>query len=67
MINQVDGMGAFMILRSEVSCQNKVFKLLKRQSFESYGARLQCESFVCGKGHQLISSFIKKNLNWQPF
>lgn len=38
--------------------QNKVFKFLKIQSFESPGAGLQYEPFVRGKGHQLISSFI---------
>lgn len=51
-------MGAFMFIGSETACQNKVFKLLKRRSFESPGAGLQYELFVRGKGHQLISSFI---------
>lgn len=51
-------MGAFMFIGSEAACQNNVFKLLKRQYFESPGAGLQYESFVHGKGHQLISSFL---------
>ena len=48
-------MGAFMFIGPEAACQHKVFKLLKRRSSESPGAGLQYESFVRGKGHQLIS------------
>lgn len=60
-------MGVFMFFRPEAACQNKVFKLLKRQSFENSGARLKCESFVHGKGHQLISSLFKKKFKLAAF
>lgn len=49
-----------MLITPRAVWQNKVFKLLKRWSYESPVAGLQYESFVHGKGHQLISSFIKK-------